>query len=220
VDAPKHTGHVVLLGDSVFDNGAYIGGGPDVVSQLRARLPAGWRASLLAVDGSTMADLGNQLCRLPADASHLVISIGGNDVLGVLGMLGDRVRRVGDALLRLGDIAEAFERTYRAAVEKARAAGPLATLCTIYNGNLDAVEAREFLSEPAAARAGLRAFNDAILRVAFEHHLGVIDLRLVCSEPADYANPIEPSSRGGAKIARAITRVLGLEPAAASQVLW
>jgi hypothetical protein len=167
-----------------------------------------------------MADLGNQLARLPADASHQVISIGGNDVLGLLGMLGDRVRTVGDALLRIGDIAEAFERTYRAAIEKARAAGPLTTLCTIYNGNLDAVEAREFLSEPAAARAGLRAFNDAILRVAFEHHLRVIDLRLVCSEPADYANPIEPSSRGGAKIARAITRVLGLEPAAASPVFW
>jgi hypothetical protein len=29
-------------------------------------------------------------------------------------------------------------------------------------------------------------------------------LRFVCSSAADYANPIEPSSAGGAKIARAI----------------
>jgi hypothetical protein len=54
----------------------------------------------------------------------------------------------------------------------------------------------------------LCVFNDPILRVAFERRLTVIDLRLVCSEAADYANPIEPSSRGGAKIARAIIRAL------------
>jgi hypothetical protein len=34
--------------------------------------------------------------------------------------------------------------------------------------------------------------------------LTVIDLRFVCSSTEDYANPIEPSSRGGAKIARCI----------------
>jgi len=32
----------------------------------------------------------------------------------------------------------------------------------------------------------------------------------VCSEPSDYANPIEPSSVGGEKIARAILASLGL----------
>jgi hypothetical protein len=56
--------------------------------------------------------------------------------------------------------------------------------------------------------------NDAILRVAFEHALAVIDLRFVCSAPEDYANPIEPSSEGGAKIAMAIERVLGVRGAA------
>ena len=40
------------------------------------------------------------------------------------------------------------------------------------------------------------------------HHLSaVINLRkLICSEPADYANAIEPSGRGGWKIAGAIAR--------------
>jgi len=37
-----------------------------------------------------------------------------------------------------------------------------------------------------------------------------VDLRLVCTEPSDYANPIEPSGSGGAKIARAIVASLGL----------
>ena len=38
--------------------------------------------------------------------------------------------------------------------------------------------------------------------------LPVIDLRAVCSEIADYANEIEPSAIGGAKIADAICRVV------------
>jgi hypothetical protein len=50
----------------------------------------------------------------------------------------------------------------------------------------------------------LMVFNGVILRVAIEFGLTAIDLRLVCVAPADYPNPIEPSSVGGAKIARAI----------------
>ena len=45
--------HLVLIGDSIFDNAAYTGGGPDVVSQVRGLLAPGWEATLLAVDGST-----------------------------------------------------------------------------------------------------------------------------------------------------------------------
>src|SRR6188472_1029743 len=47
------TSHIALIGDSIFDNRAYIGGAPDVVAHLRAELPAPWRATLCAVDGST-----------------------------------------------------------------------------------------------------------------------------------------------------------------------
>jgi hypothetical protein len=38
----------------------------------------------------------------------------------------------------------------------------------------------------------------------------VIDLRLVCTEPSDYANPIEPSGAGGRKIAAAIAAAIGV----------
>jgi hypothetical protein len=77
------------------------------------------------------------------------------------------------------------------------------TVCTIYNGNLP--DRRQ----AALARVALMMFNDVILRIAFEHRASVIDLRLVCSEPADYANPIEPSGRGGLKIAGAVARITG-----------
>lgn len=70
------------------------------------------------------------------------------------------------------------------------------------NGNFDKETDR-------LTRIALMKYNDAILRVAFERRLPVIDLRFVCSEPSDYANPIEPSGSGGRKIAEAIARACG-----------
>jgi hypothetical protein len=205
-------GHIALLGDSVFDNRAYTEGGPDVVTQLAGMLPAGWRASLLALDGAMMGDLGHQLSRLPADVTHVVVSIGGNDVLQNLDVLRLKVKFSAEALLSLGKRAQGFERGYRMTIDPVRNLGLPMTICTIYNGNLTG-------QEGAAARVALMAFNDVILRVAFESQLPVIDLRLVCTEPADYANPIEPSSHGGEKIARAIIQSLGLaSPADHSRV--
>ena len=196
-------GHVALLGDSILDNGAYTSGGPDVARQLTTMLPAGWRASLLAVDGAMMGDLEHQLYGLPADVTNVVVSIGGNDVLQNLEVLRLKVKSSSEALLALGKRAQGFERGYRAAIDRVRKLDLPTTICTIYNGNLTG-------DEGAAARVALMAFNDVILRVAFELNLPVIDLRLVCREPADYANPIEPSSRGGEKIAQAILGSLGL----------
>jgi hypothetical protein len=37
--------HIVLLGVSIFDNAAYVPGGPHVVRRLCERLPNGWRAT-------------------------------------------------------------------------------------------------------------------------------------------------------------------------------
>ena len=197
-------GHIALLGDSILDNVAYTSGGPDVIRQLRALMPRSWRASLLAVDGSMIADLPDQLAKLPSDASHLVVAIGGNDVLASMELMRSPARSVADALVKLGDRATRFERAYRTMIDRVRRLGLSTTVCTIYNGNLSKDEA-------AVARVGLTAFNDVILRVAFESRFRVIDLRLVCSEPSDYANPIEPSSAGGEKIARAILASLGLK---------
>jgi hypothetical protein len=100
--------HVALLGDSVFDNGAYVGGGPDVVNQLRQRLPDGWRATLAAVDGGVIRDIPRQLERVPDDATHLVISVGGNDALGFSAVLGPPSRSVADTLEQLALIRGEF----------------------------------------------------------------------------------------------------------------
>jgi len=59
------TNHLVLLGDSIFDNAAYVRGRPAVVDQVRNSLPQGWRATLIARDGNVINDVHRQLDRLP-----------------------------------------------------------------------------------------------------------------------------------------------------------
>ena len=193
--------HVVLLGDSIFDNAAYTRGGPDVITQLRGLLPAGWRATLGAIDGATTEDFGRQIAALPRDVTHIIVSLGGNDALGHVDLLDRRVRTSAEALAALAEAGERFEVRYRRSVAAVVARDVPVTLCTIYNGNFPDADFQRLAS------TALAVFNDAILRVAFERALSVIDLRLVCNEASDYANPIEPSSHGGAKIARAILRV-------------
>ena len=58
-------GHVVLLGDSIFNNAAYVQRGQEVIAQLRDRLPPGWSATLGAVDGAVIADVDRQFGRNP-----------------------------------------------------------------------------------------------------------------------------------------------------------
>jgi lysophospholipase L1-like esterase len=205
--------HVVLLGDSIFDNAAYVPGGPDVIRQLRERLSAGWRATLAAVDGAVARDVAAQLRRLPEDATHLVVSAGGNDALSNLDVLSRPARSSADGIWLLGEVSATFERTYREMLGAVLSRGLPTTLCTIYDPRFpDAREQR-------LAQTGLMVFNDVILRVAFERGLPVLDLRLICDEDADYANPIEPSVRGGAKIADSIARLLAGEGERASTVL-
>jgi hypothetical protein len=194
----------VLLGDSIFDNAAYTTGLADVVTHLRGALPVGAKATLLAIDGSTTTDVAEkQVGKISADVTHAAVSMGGNDAILQADALDLPVNSTRDALALFGDRAAAFEADYRRAIDAILERVPTAAVCTIYNANLPSDEA-------ALARVGLMMFNDVILRVAFDRHLAVIDLRLVMVDPADYANPLEPSSRGGKKIARSVGAALGL----------
>jgi Na+/H+ antiporter NhaD/arsenite permease-like protein len=66
--------HIVLLGDSVFDNAPYVAAGQEVIQQLRRRLPFDWQATLLARDGTVLADLTEQIRHVPTGATHLIVS--------------------------------------------------------------------------------------------------------------------------------------------------
>ena len=205
--------HVALLGDSILDNGVYTEGEPDVVTHLRRILPDSAHTTLCAIDGSTTAHIDGQIDRIPLSATHLVVSVGGNDALGNIDLLSTPVRSTTQALSLFDERIGRFEREYRAALETVLALQLKTAICTIYNGDLDPPQA-------PLARILLMMFNDVILRFGFEHGLTVIDLRIIFNEKADYANPIEPSGQGGLKIASAIAAWLGIrEPKPSARVL-
>jgi hypothetical protein len=194
--------HIILLGDSVFDNALYVAGGPDVRTLLQACLPDDWRVTLLAVDGDRTEDVAEQLQHVPHDASHLVVSVGGNDALDNLDFLTAPAASVAAALQGLGQIARDFERAYQLMLQDVLQCQLPTALCTIYYPRFD-----DAILQRLAVTA-LTVFNDVIIRQACIAKLPLLDLRLICDDEEDYANPIEPSVVGGAKIATIIARLV------------
>lgn len=190
--------HVVLLGDSIFDNAAYVGRGPAVIDQVRAVMPRDWKATLLAVDGATTREVPAQVRAVPSDATHLVVSMGGNDALAWSELLDLPVKSTADALRVLARAVHEFEASYRNALRACLRKNLPLVVCTVYDGSFPDADYQ------LRATTALALFNDAIVRIAREKQCPVIELRHVCTSPADYANPIEPSVIGGAKIAAAI----------------
>ena len=194
--------HVVLLGDSIFDNKAYVGAGPDVIEQLRADLPPGWVATLGAIDGATTVDVKRQLAELPDGVTHLVVSAGGNDALGHEDLLEEKASSVAQVLDKLAKIRASFEETYIAMLDDVTGTGLPVAVCSIYESNYEDADTRRI------ANTALTLFNDVVTREVFRRGLRLIDLRLIFDSPADYANAIEPSVKGGAKLARVLAQVV------------
>lgn len=197
----EHRHHIVLLGDSIFDNAAYVPDGLPVIEHLRQIITPNWQATLLAVDGGTTVDVSGQTAGIPETATQLVVSVGGNDAIQYIPIFCNPVSNVGEALLRLSDIRNEFQQNYRKMLSHVMDFNLPVAVCTIYNSvpGLGVIE-----------QTALALFNEIILQEAFAARLPIIDLRLICDEEADYSSisPIEPSHRGGQKIAWAICSLL------------
>ena len=194
--------HLVLLGDSVFDNQSYVAPGQSTTDAIRRRMVPESHVTLLAQDGSTIDEVGRQLLHLPPDATHLIVSTGGNDALSDAGILTEPAGTVAEALWRLGQVVERFEKRYLQMLRKVRKRKLPSIVCTIYNANFTDPHLQLITT------TALTAFNDAIIRAAWAAPMPIIDLRAVCDEPEDYTNQIEPSTRGSDKIADAILATL------------
>jgi hypothetical protein len=143
--------HVVLLGDSIFDNAA----------------------TLAARDGATTADIEGQLEQMPSDATHLVVSIGGNDALQEKDLLEEKARSVAEVLDKLAKIKTSFRKSYAAMLEEVTARKLPTAICTIYEARYQDPTTR------AIAATGLSIFNDVITREALSRGLPLIDLRII-----------------------------------------
>jgi len=194
--------HLVLLGDSIFDNKAYVNGGLDVITHIRRQIPAEWKASLRAVDGSVIENVRKQVIDLPDDATNLIISVGGNDAILNADILQQKAASSAEVLDKLADVAGEFEYRYLEMLQTVLRLKKPTVVCTIYYPRIP----EPFTQKIAVA--ALTIFNDVIIRQAVLAGVPLIDLRLVCDEDSDYANEIEPSEKGGEKIAKAIVRMV------------
>ena len=194
--------HLVLIGDSIFDNASYVSGGLDVIAHLKNEIPRGWKGTLSAVDGGMVSGIQVQISNLPADATHLIISAGGNDAINQAGILDEIDPSTVQTLNRMADISDEFEALYRGMLIDVLHLGLPTAVCTIYYPRFP----DPFINRAACLALGV--FNDVIIRSAFAAGVPLIDLRLVCEKDEDFANPIEPSDIGGKKIAAAIYRLV------------
>lgn len=193
----KH--HVVLVGDSIFDNQFYVQQGRAVIHHLRSLLPEKSEATLLAHDGDLTLYVKGQLRTVPAGITHLIISVGGNDALHSADILSLRVSSVGDELIHLSKIRKKFWSAFRAMLRPALDLNLPMAVCTIYeyvHGLIPAI------------KTALALFNDTVSRDPIAANVGIIDLRQVCTEQTDFSkvSPIEPSEDGGQKIAQALIK--------------
>ncbi len=198
--------HIVLLGDSIFDNESYVPDGRDVISHLRQKLDADSQATLLAVDGAVVDDVASQVFHIPNNATHLMLSAGGNDALQNMWILTEQAQTVSDALSKLAMIRERFADSYRDLVRSLVELQKPLVVCTIYHPPMF-----EEVPQPVVATA-LSVFNDTILGIAFEENLSVIETRLLLNDASDFESTIEPSDSGGAKMAEALAMAAEIEP--------
>ncbi len=189
--------HLILLGDSIFDIASYVAGGPSVVEQVRRELLPDWKATLLAVDGDTTSDVFFQLRRMPSDTTHVMLTVDGSVHLAAIPSLEAQATSVRQALVTLNRIKSEFQANYKALHAELAAAGIPLMVCTIYNA---------VPGLPSELQTALGMFNDAIIAEAAARGVPVLDLRLICTDPGDYSvkSPIEPSSQGGAKLAKSL----------------
>lgn len=201
---------LVLLGDSILDNAPYTAPAPDTATHLRRLLGGDWSVELLARDGATMSDMPRQLAQLATRPDWAVLSIGGNDVARYVGLLDRPMRHAGDLLEELVRIGDAFAESYRAVLEGLAPRAARVVACTIYEVPLEPPTLARH------ARVPLGMLNDWIARLAAETGATLLDLRTVCTGPADFVLQIEPSAQGAEKIARSIARLIGTLSGAAA----
>jgi lysophospholipase L1-like esterase len=194
--------NVSLLGDSIIDNKVYVGEGElSVTEHLQHNSSSNF--TMIAVDGDTTEDvLENQLDNLKEPVSHIVLSIGGNDLLQNLHLLQDETSGMKFALEKSSDLIGEIQENYTKILQHLSNYDAKVLLCTVYEGDLKSdVMLAQF---DKAGQAMLKMHNDTVYYLASKFEVDILELRNIFTNEEDYANPIEPSHIGGEKLAKAI----------------
>jgi len=223
--------NILLLGDSIIDNRSYVLEGElEVTAHLKKLYLYEPDVSITnnAVDGDTMYDLKNNHLDTPdiEEASHIIVSIGGNDLLHNISFLQrtSELSKIMGKDARIGkwgvkelnpsrnrvfeetyfEIIKPFTKQYETIVANLSNHRAKLLLCTVYEGDL--VDSDEFSDVNNSSKTMVSLFNDIVYRTANKYGADVLELREIFVRPEDYANPIEPSHIGGGKLAKAMQK--------------
>ena len=196
--------HLLLLSDTLLDNQACIAPGRTVIAQLQRLLPQNgdWHASLLPTAHATIPTVLEHIQSLPADTTHVVMSIGGTYALTTLTGIFTALSSVTEVIQQIYALQMHVEQAYLTALDTLADQHISTIVCTIAEPNFRDSDTQERMV------VGLGAVNDSILRCAFVRGVPVVDTRLICTIPKDYANEIQPSEWGSTMIAAAVVTAL------------
>lgn len=176
-------GRMYLLGDSVLDNTNYVANGKSVYAILH-RMHG--NVVLLAKDNSRVSNLEEQMRLIGPEGGTIVISAGGNDILGLRGK---------EKIVAEHHIDEVFD-SYKAKV------GKIASNTNCKLRLLDVY--RPPGSTGGELQALIQYWNHKLWIFARENGYVIVPVSRVMRYPADFVSVIEPSEIGSEKIAHEI----------------
>ena len=187
---------IVLLGDSILKNNSYVSNGKAVDNILQERsLKNDKNIELysLAENNSKIVDVYSQINKIPLDINNksttIFLSSGGNDILSFY-------------VDQNGDTSDTgFLNTMLAAYKKlVKAIQTRVDLCQIVLLDVYYPTSNQF----AQYKPILEEWNGLIADYARENSLGLLQISQIVTSNDDFTLGIEPSEKGGEKIAQSI----------------
>jgi len=179
---------VILLGDSIFKNNAYVPYGSSIEAQLKNRLPDK-ELLCLAQDNSSIMDVYKQVEQIPEEYKNsntiIFLSIGGNDILQ--NYVYDYNDLDNMELLNIGF------KEYKKLIQTIHREIPNAKLVVVDIYYPDKSRFKEFYPV-------IKEWNKLIYEYAKTQNIGVIKISSTLKGADDFSFAIEPSSIGGNKI--------------------
>jgi lysophospholipase L1-like esterase len=196
---------ILLFGDSIIDNKYYVGENENSVLEHLQNI-SNDEFIQIALDGDTTRDVLDKQLQVSTikDASKIILSIGGNDLLQNLSFLyKSNFENINEGLICLqNEIFQPLAERYEAIVKVLSSYRANLLLCTVYEGDLGRTD--EFRGVLDSSKIMASSFNDIVYKTAKKFNADVLELRQIFTESDDYANPIEPSHKGGEKLSKAI----------------
>ena len=183
-------GTIVLLGDSILKNNSYVSEGKGVDNILEERKAI---VVSLAENNSKIVDVYGQINKIPIDinnnSSFIFLSSGGNDILSFY------VDQHGDTT------DTGFLNTMLAAYKKMiKSIQTRMNNCQIVLVDIYYPTSNQF----SQYRPIIEEWNTLIANYARENSLGLLQISQSITSTEDFTLGIEPSEKGGAKIAQLI----------------